>query len=121
MLMYLSLVQYRAIYIEYEPRHKDENIARPFHHARIVVTDSGQHLDGEPLTARSTGYIFDRYGSKEYTKEGEKIKELGIVEEGEPYEGCEPGFWSIYWGYTRFSFKEIKQIGKISELHIHTL
>jgi hypothetical protein len=55
---------------------EDEHRLRPFHHARLVVTDFGQHLDGEPLDEHSTGCVFDRYGSKEYTEEGKRTKSL---------------------------------------------
>ncbi|KAF5723288.1 heterokaryon incompatibility (het-6OR allele) [Fusarium mundagurra] len=50
----------RAVFVEYQPTKNTSSEYRPFHHARLVVTDLGQHQNGELLDSRSTGFVYDR-------------------------------------------------------------
>ena len=97
--------------MEFEEIHVDESKFRPFHHARIVVTDLGQHEDGSRLTKHSTGRIFDRYGAKEFDENGNIIMNIDVIEQPELYKGVRDGYSSKYMGFTLLQFNEIQKIG----------
>ncbi|VUC29475.1 unnamed protein product [Clonostachys rosea] len=78
---------------------------RPFQHARLVVTDPGQHQNGEPLDASSKGYIFDRNWAKSF----QNSERMTLRNQDRKYTGLQLGYWSWYCGYTTLNLTEINQ------------
>ncbi|CAH0027952.1 unnamed protein product [Clonostachys rhizophaga] len=103
-----SDTELRAVYVEVEPTRQTSTPLRPFHHARVVVTDPGQHKRGEDLTERSTGMVYDR-GDGVVIGTTQKNKDLDIVAP-KPYSGIPDNWKSNYRGFTDKSPEEIQKI-----------
>lgn len=102
-------LQLRAVFIEYQPTKDTSSSLRPFHHARVVVTEVGQHLNGEPLNAQSSGFVYDRHDGVVI---GTSTKDKVLAQKDpQEYEGLPKGWQSVYYGFTDHSFEEIEKIG----------
>ncbi|CZR44585.1 uncharacterized protein FPRO_14338 [Fusarium proliferatum ET1] len=98
----------RAVFIEYQPTKHTSSSLRPFHHARVVVTEVGQHLNGEPLNAQSSGFVYDRHDGVVI---GTSTKDKVLAQKDpQEYEGLPNGWQSVYYGFTDHSFEEIGNI-----------
>ena len=74
----------------------------------MVVTEAGQHQNGEPLNEKSKGRVFDRNDGK-IIGTSQCDRTIGVAPPT-PYQWrgeCE----SIPYGYTSLSFEEIQKLG----------
>nr|RBQ90375.1 hypothetical protein FVER53263_08628 [Fusarium verticillioides] len=98
----------RAVFVEYQPTKDTSSSLRPFHHARVVVTEVGQHLNGEPLNAQSSGFVYDRHDGVVI---GTTTKDKVLArKDPQKYHGLPDGWQSVYYGFTDHSFDEIEEI-----------
>jgi hypothetical protein len=100
--------QLRSVYLEYENTRPDSSRARPFHHCRVVVTDAGQHQEGEPLHNTSTGYVYDRDDGKVIGVDW-KTTTLGH-KDPQRYDGLLENRRSEFYGFTELSEEEVHKL-----------